>query len=73
MACFTLRMSSERVADAVVVCMRGARERIPQGFWRCNAHEAAIKNVKQGYPRSQLAFRVMTRKTHDVPHCKAVR
>ena len=66
---FALRIGSARIVD-MAVCMGTARERRPRCHRRCNANEAAIKNVKQGYPLSQLAFRAMTRKTQDVRYCK---
>jgi hypothetical protein len=48
--------------------MENLRRRWPRLF---GAHITATKNVKQGYPLSQLAFRMMTRKTQDVRYCNA--
>jgi hypothetical protein len=67
---FMLQIISARVEDAVVVCTENVRERRPRFLIRFDAHDTAIKNVKQGYPLSQLAFGEMTRKTQGVRYCK---
>src|SRR5580692_13043699 len=57
-----LRIITARVMDVVAMIMGSA------GRSKCEQYPT--ENVKQGYPRSQLTFRKMTRKTQDVPYCK---